>query len=95
MTDHINSKIKGKFHHAKVVHTLGKTVWVDPMVGIEWQHWEVLVYLHVVQDYSTKLVISVFGSVVCTVKSVLQFVTFHWKNGTWILQDGLLISKSS
>ncbi|XP_066050679.1 putative ATP-dependent RNA helicase TDRD12 [Chamaea fasciata] len=34
VTDHINHKIKGKLHHAKVVHTLGNTVWVDPMVGI-------------------------------------------------------------
>ncbi|NWS08658.1 DDX17 helicase, partial [Motacilla alba] len=34
VTDHINHKIKGKLHHAKVVHTLGKTVWVDPMVGV-------------------------------------------------------------
>ncbi|NXD51189.1 DDX17 helicase, partial [Corvus moneduloides] len=34
VTDHINSKIKGKLHHAKVVHTLGKTVWVDPMVRV-------------------------------------------------------------
>ncbi|NXQ21120.1 DDX17 helicase, partial [Peucedramus taeniatus] len=34
VTDHINRKIKGKLHHAKVVHTLGKTVWVDPMVGV-------------------------------------------------------------
>nr|XP_054496958.1 putative ATP-dependent RNA helicase TDRD12 [Agelaius phoeniceus] len=34
VTDHINHKIKGKVHHAKVVHTLGKTVWVDPMVGV-------------------------------------------------------------
>ncbi|XP_053808808.1 putative ATP-dependent RNA helicase TDRD12 [Vidua chalybeata] len=34
VTDHINSKIKGKLHHAKVMHTLGKTVWVDPMVGV-------------------------------------------------------------
>ncbi|NXM11340.1 DDX17 helicase, partial [Ploceus nigricollis] len=34
VTDHINCKIKGKLHHAKVVHTLGKTVWVDPMVGV-------------------------------------------------------------
>ncbi|NWV88663.1 DDX17 helicase, partial [Machaerirhynchus nigripectus] len=34
VTDHINQKIKGKLHHAKVVHTLGKTVWVDPMVGV-------------------------------------------------------------
>ncbi|NXF22071.1 DDX17 helicase, partial [Rhodinocichla rosea] len=34
VTDRINHKIKGKVHHAKVVHTLGKTVWVDPMVGV-------------------------------------------------------------
>ncbi|NWT60839.1 DDX17 helicase, partial [Erythrocercus mccallii] len=34
VTEHINHKIKGKLHHAKVVHTLGKTVWVDPMVGV-------------------------------------------------------------
>ncbi|NXD22964.1 DBP3 helicase, partial [Spelaeornis formosus] len=34
VTDHINHKIKGKLHQAKVVHTLGKTVWVDPMVGV-------------------------------------------------------------
>ncbi|NWV68845.1 DDX17 helicase, partial [Malurus elegans] len=34
VTDHIDYKIKGKLHHAKVVHTLGKTVWVDPMVGV-------------------------------------------------------------
>ncbi|XP_017596474.1 PREDICTED: putative ATP-dependent RNA helicase TDRD12 isoform X1 [Corvus brachyrhynchos] len=34
VTDHINHKIKGKLHHAKVVHTLGKTVWVDPMVRV-------------------------------------------------------------
>uniref|UniRef100_A0A8C5JE78 RNA helicase n=1 Tax=Junco hyemalis TaxID=40217 RepID=A0A8C5JE78_JUNHY len=34
VTDHINHKIKGKVHHAKVVHTLGRTVWVDPMVGV-------------------------------------------------------------
>ncbi|NXP60761.1 DBP2 helicase, partial [Chloropsis cyanopogon] len=34
VTDYINHKIKGKLHHAKVVHTLGKTVWVDPMVGV-------------------------------------------------------------
>ncbi|NXA75992.1 DDX17 helicase, partial [Thryothorus ludovicianus] len=34
VTDHINHRIKGKLHHAKVVHTLGKTVWVDPMVGV-------------------------------------------------------------
>ncbi|NWV07309.1 DDX17 helicase, partial [Ptilonorhynchus violaceus] len=34
VTDHIDHKIKGKLHHAKVVHTLGKTVWVDPMVRV-------------------------------------------------------------
>ncbi|XP_063267001.1 putative ATP-dependent RNA helicase TDRD12 [Prinia subflava] len=34
VTDYINHKIKGKLHHAKVVQTLGKTVWVDPMVGV-------------------------------------------------------------
>ncbi|NXL80913.1 DDX17 helicase, partial [Leptocoma aspasia] len=34
VTDYINHKIKGKLHHAKVLHTLGKTVWVDPMVGV-------------------------------------------------------------
>ncbi|NXR49570.1 DDX17 helicase, partial [Hippolais icterina] len=34
VTDHIKHKIKGKLHHAKVVQTLGKTVWVDPMVGV-------------------------------------------------------------
>ncbi|NXB71899.1 DDX17 helicase, partial [Donacobius atricapilla] len=34
VTDHINHKIKGKLHHARVVQTLGKTVWVDPMVGV-------------------------------------------------------------
>ncbi|NXU11385.1 DDX17 helicase, partial [Pardalotus punctatus] len=34
VTDHIAHKIKGKLHHAKVVHTLGRTVWVDPMVGV-------------------------------------------------------------
>ncbi|NXI86443.1 DBP2 helicase, partial [Rhipidura dahli] len=34
VTDHIKHKIKGKLHHAKVVHTLGRTVWVDPMVGV-------------------------------------------------------------
>ncbi|NXQ64269.1 DDX17 helicase, partial [Anthoscopus minutus] len=34
VTDHINHRIKGKLHHAKVVHTLGKTIWVDPMVGV-------------------------------------------------------------
>ncbi|XP_071423852.1 putative ATP-dependent RNA helicase TDRD12 isoform X2 [Pithys albifrons albifrons] len=34
VTDRIHHKIKGKLHHAKIVHTLGKTVWVDPMVGV-------------------------------------------------------------
>ncbi|KAM7011168.1 putative ATP-dependent RNA helicase TDRD12 [Passerculus sandwichensis] len=34
VTDHINHKIKGKVHHAKVVQTLGRTVWVDPMVAV-------------------------------------------------------------
>ncbi|NXY25818.1 DBP2 helicase, partial [Atrichornis clamosus] len=34
VTDYIARKIKGKLHHAKVVQTLGKTVWVDPMVGV-------------------------------------------------------------
>ncbi|XP_064579183.1 putative ATP-dependent RNA helicase TDRD12 isoform X1 [Zonotrichia leucophrys gambelii] len=34
VTEHINHKIKGKVHHAKVVQTLGRTVWVDPMVGV-------------------------------------------------------------
>ncbi|NWZ62224.1 DBP2 helicase, partial [Acrocephalus arundinaceus] len=34
VTDHIKHKIKGKLHHAKVVQTLGRTVWVDPMVGV-------------------------------------------------------------
>lgn len=60
MTDHIKHKIKGKLHHAKVVHTLGRTVWVDPMVGIEWQHWEILVCVHMVQDCSTKLEIEMY-----------------------------------
>ncbi|KFQ19963.1 Tudor domain-containing protein 12, partial [Mesitornis unicolor] len=35
VTDYINQKIKGKLHEAKIVHTLGNTAWVDPMVGIE------------------------------------------------------------
>ncbi|NXF71784.1 DBP2 helicase, partial [Sclerurus mexicanus] len=34
VTDHILQKIKGKLHHAKIVHTLGKTAWVDPMIGV-------------------------------------------------------------
>lgn len=78
MTDHINHKIKGKLHHAKVVHTLGRTVWVDPMVGIEWQHWEILVYLHMVQGYSTKLVIKMYlgGTSVqsCEISSAVRHI---------------------
>ncbi|KFZ52986.1 Tudor domain-containing protein 12, partial [Antrostomus carolinensis] len=35
VTSYIHHKIKGKLHEAKIVHTLGNTVWVDPMVGIE------------------------------------------------------------
>ncbi|NXY09597.1 DBP2 helicase, partial [Pteruthius melanotis] len=35
VTDYINHKIKGRLHQAKVVHTLGNTVWVDPMVGVK------------------------------------------------------------
>ncbi|KFO93067.1 Tudor domain-containing protein 12, partial [Buceros rhinoceros silvestris] len=35
VTDYINYKIRGKTHEAKIVHTLGNTAWVDPMVGIE------------------------------------------------------------
>ncbi|NWI93944.1 DBP2 helicase, partial [Pitta sordida] len=34
VTDHIHHKIKGKLHHAKVVHTLGRTAWVDPVVRV-------------------------------------------------------------
>ncbi|NXK86401.1 DDX17 helicase, partial [Formicarius rufipectus] len=34
VSDHIRQKIKGKLHHAKIVHTLGRTAWVDPMVGV-------------------------------------------------------------
>ncbi|NXG16885.1 DDX17 helicase, partial [Grallaria varia] len=34
VTDDIHHKIKGKLHHAKIVHTLGKTLWVDPMIGV-------------------------------------------------------------
>ncbi|XP_027519710.1 putative ATP-dependent RNA helicase TDRD12 isoform X3 [Corapipo altera] len=34
VTDGIRHKIKGRLHHAKVVHTLGKTVWVDPVVRV-------------------------------------------------------------
>ncbi|KFP15290.1 Tudor domain-containing protein 12, partial [Egretta garzetta] len=35
VTHYINHKIKGKLHEAKIVHTLGNTAWVDPMVGIK------------------------------------------------------------
>ncbi|NXN93034.1 DBP2 helicase, partial [Rhinopomastus cyanomelas] len=34
VTHFINQKIKGKVHEAKIVHTLGNTVWVDPMVRV-------------------------------------------------------------
>ncbi|NWR85260.1 DDX17 helicase, partial [Furnarius figulus] len=34
VTDHIHHKIKGKLHHAKIVHTLGQTAWVDPVIGV-------------------------------------------------------------
>ncbi|XP_053934528.1 putative ATP-dependent RNA helicase TDRD12 isoform X2 [Cuculus canorus] len=34
VTDYIHHKIKGKLHEAKVVHTLGNTAWVDPMVRV-------------------------------------------------------------
>ncbi|NWQ70382.1 DDX17 helicase, partial [Neopipo cinnamomea] len=34
VTDHIRRKIKGRLHHAKIVHTLGKTVWVDPVIRV-------------------------------------------------------------
>ncbi|NWI59473.1 DBP2 helicase, partial [Calyptomena viridis] len=34
VTDHIHQKIKGKIHHAKVVHTLGRTAWVDPVIRV-------------------------------------------------------------
>ncbi|KFQ75476.1 Tudor domain-containing protein 12, partial [Phaethon lepturus] len=33
VTHYIHHKIKGKLHEAKVVHTLGNTAWLDPMVG--------------------------------------------------------------
>ncbi|KFW06968.1 Tudor domain-containing protein 12, partial [Eurypyga helias] len=35
VTHYINHMIKGKLHEAKIVHTLGNTAWVDPMVGID------------------------------------------------------------
>ncbi|NXM27489.1 DBP2 helicase, partial [Oxyruncus cristatus] len=34
VTDHIRRKIKGRLHHAKIVHTLGKTAWVDPVIKV-------------------------------------------------------------
>ncbi|NWU75155.1 DDX17 helicase, partial [Onychorhynchus coronatus] len=34
VTDHIRHKIKGRLHHAKIVQTLGKTAWVDPVIGV-------------------------------------------------------------
>ncbi|KAJ7395410.1 putative ATP-dependent RNA helicase TDRD12 [Pitangus sulphuratus] len=34
VTDHIRHKIKGRLHHAKIVHTLGKTAWVDPVIRV-------------------------------------------------------------
>ncbi|NXX13328.1 RH20 helicase, partial [Podargus strigoides] len=34
VTHHIHHKIKGKLHEAKIVHTLGNTAWIDPMVQI-------------------------------------------------------------
>ncbi|KFV19975.1 Tudor domain-containing protein 12, partial [Tauraco erythrolophus] len=35
VTEYIHYKIKGKLHEAKIVHALGNTAWIDPMVGIE------------------------------------------------------------
>uniref|UniRef100_A0A8C0ENK8 Putative ATP-dependent RNA helicase TDRD12 n=1 Tax=Bubo bubo TaxID=30461 RepID=A0A8C0ENK8_BUBBB len=34
VTRYICHKIKGKLHEAKIVHTLGNTAWVDPMVQL-------------------------------------------------------------
>ncbi|XP_009708180.1 PREDICTED: putative ATP-dependent RNA helicase TDRD12 [Cariama cristata] len=34
VTRYIHDKIKGKLHQAKIVHTLGNTAWVDPMVRV-------------------------------------------------------------
>ncbi|XP_069724675.1 putative ATP-dependent RNA helicase TDRD12 [Phaenicophaeus curvirostris] len=34
VTDYVHHKIKGKLHKAKIVHTLGNTAWVDPMVRV-------------------------------------------------------------
>ncbi|XP_054055906.1 putative ATP-dependent RNA helicase TDRD12 [Rissa tridactyla] len=34
VTSYIHHKIKGKLHEAKIVHTLGNTAWVDPMVRV-------------------------------------------------------------
>ncbi len=33
VTRSISQKIKGKLHQARVVMSVGNTVWVDPMVG--------------------------------------------------------------
>lgn len=34
VTRAISQKIKGKLHQARVVMSVGDTVWVDPMVGV-------------------------------------------------------------
>ncbi|NWH69733.1 P23A protein, partial [Piaya cayana] len=34
VTDYVRHKIKGKLHKAKIVHSLGNTAWVDPMVRV-------------------------------------------------------------
>ncbi|NXG56218.1 DBP2 helicase, partial [Hemiprocne comata] len=34
VTCYITKKIKGKLHEAKIIHTLGNTAWVDPMVRV-------------------------------------------------------------
>ncbi|KAM6409124.1 putative ATP-dependent RNA helicase TDRD12 [Rhynochetos jubatus] len=34
VTHYINDIIKGKLHEARIVHTLGNTAWVDPMVRV-------------------------------------------------------------
>ncbi|XP_068267599.1 putative ATP-dependent RNA helicase TDRD12 [Nyctibius grandis] len=34
VTHYIDKKIKGKLHEAKIVHTLGNTAWVDPVVQV-------------------------------------------------------------
>lgn len=35
MTRAISQKIRGKLHQARVVMSVGNTVWVDPMVGVQ------------------------------------------------------------